>query len=167
MNLKVYQLKILINFSNFKCKINNVISILFFIHIVYSYFVESRYLEFFIISNYIEIPLKLPLHLIAFCSRYLDIKLIIFLYLKDTNTIFTTVRTENYAVHSVSIYYSAHYCLSSIIKQITDTNLKFNCGNKKKVRMAPYLDIDKCLLKWLKVIVEDRSNIKQTFMTKF
>jgi len=37
--------------------------------------------------------------------------------------------------------------LSSIIKQ-KDTILKFNYGNMKKMRMTPYLDIDKYLLKW-------------------
>ena len=37
--------------------------------------------------------------------------------------------------------------LSSIIKQKKKI-MKFNCGNMKKMRMTPYLDIDKCLLKW-------------------
>jgi len=37
--------------------------------------------------------------------------------------------------------------LSSIIKQ-KEKIMKFNCGNMKKMRMTPYLDIDKCLLKW-------------------
>eukprot|EP00102_Acyrthosiphon_pisum_P017775 XP_008189323.1 PREDICTED: tigger transposable element-derived protein 4-like [Acyrthosiphon pisum] len=38
--------------------------------------------------------------------------------------------------------------LSSIIKQKEKIIMKFNCGNMKKMRMTPYLDIDKCLLKW-------------------
>ncbi|CAI6360175.1 unnamed protein product [Macrosiphum euphorbiae] len=37
--------------------------------------------------------------------------------------------------------------LSSIIKQ-KEKIMKLNCGNMKKMRMTPYLDIDKCLLKW-------------------
>lgn len=37
--------------------------------------------------------------------------------------------------------------LSSIIKQ-KEKIMKFNCGNMKKMRMTPYLDIDECLLKW-------------------
>ncbi|KAL4100659.1 hypothetical protein QTP88_020694 [Uroleucon formosanum] len=36
--------------------------------------------------------------------------------------------------------------LSSIIKQ-KDKIMEFNCGKMKKMRMTPYLDIDKCLLK--------------------
>lgn len=34
------------------------------------------------------------------------------------------------------------------IMKLKKKMLKFNCGNMEKMRMTPYLDMDKCLLKF-------------------
>jgi len=56
-----------------------------------SYYVERRYLEFFVISNNSEFSLKLSLRRFAFDNSELNIKLIVLRYLEYTNNNFTIV----------------------------------------------------------------------------
>jgi hypothetical protein len=53
--------------------------------------------------------------------------------------------------------------LLSIIKQ-KEKIIKFNCESIKKIRISPYLEIDKCLLKWFTQCRDENISLNRTIL---